>query len=159
VNVLTIYLDEQNDIDLKNEITSLTKKSATQSKNAAHQRNELQNRIDKLQKDVANFEKQEKMLAMLERMQCFITTDHDVLSKKYPKGYFLFASDKYVVIPPRQKAKFDLSLDWENSLIKATDESFILVLLRNLRYYPTEILVENLRPVRLGILLRSNVLA
>ena len=100
----------------------------------------LVNKIEEL----ATIVKQNKMLAMLERMQTLITTDYDVLSRKYPEGYFLFASKKYTVIPSTQKTKSKLTLNWADTKVGFIDEAFVHIILKEFFYHPKEIAVENL---------------
>jgi hypothetical protein len=99
--------------------------------------------MDKLD-EVATLEGQKRTLAILERMQSVKRTDHDVLSKKYPEGYFLFASDRYTVIPPSEIVKDKLTLDWENTKVKFIDDRVVHVLLKELCYQPTKNIVRDL---------------
>jgi hypothetical protein len=109
--------------------------------------NHLQQTIDALNSKVATLENQNRQLSILERMQRYITTDYDVLSRKYPKGYFLFATNKYVVLPSRKDAKSSFTLDWSSSRVAFMDDSFIYITLKDFHYYPNEIKVENLNIV------------
>lgn len=103
--------------------------------------------IDTLHKTVATLENQNKELSILERMQRFITTDYDALSRKYPKGYFLFATNKYTVIPSNRDIKSSVTLDWNSSKVRFIDENFVYIILKEFRYHPNEIRVENLNIV------------
>lgn len=97
--------------------------------------------------EMATAEKQEKMLAILERMQSFVITDHDVLSNKYPEGYYLFASNKYIIIPSNQEITSHFSLKWEDSKVKIVDNDFIYIFLKKFHYFPVEGTIENLNIV------------
>ena len=82
---------------------------------------------------------------MFERMQSLYITDYDILSRKYPKGYYLFANNRYIVIPSSKEAKEQFTLDWSKSKVQFIDDSFIYLSLEHFYYHPNEIEVENLK--------------
>ena len=86
-----------------------------------------------------------EQINMLERMQNLNITNYDILSKKYPKGYYLFASNRYIIIPSSKEAKEQFTLDWSKSKVQFIDDSFIYLILEHFYYHPNEIEVENLR--------------
>lgn len=96
---------------------------------------------------VASLENQNKELSLLERMQRFITTDYDALARKYPKGYFLFANNKYTVLPSNKDIKSSFTLDWTGSKVRFMDQNFVYITLKEFHYHPNEIKVENLNIV------------
>lgn len=107
----------------------------------------LQETINGLTKKVASLENQNKELSILERMQRFITTDYDALSRKYPKGYFLFATNKYTVIPSNRDIKSSVTLDWNSSKVRFMDADFVYIMLKEFHYHPKEIRIEDLNIV------------
>ena len=109
--------------------------------------NKLTQTIADLKLEVATLENQNKQLIILERMQRYITTDHDTLARKYPKGYFLFAANKYTVIPSSKDALSSFTLDWDSSRIQLIDPLFIYITLKNFCYLPLDIIVQNLNIV------------
>lgn len=108
---------------------------------------DLQETINGLTKKVASLENQNKELSILERMQRFITTDYDALSRKYPKGYFLFATNKYTVIPSNREIKSSFTLDWNSSKVRFMDADFVYIMLKEFHYQPKEIRIEDLNIV------------
>jgi hypothetical protein len=108
---------------------------------------QLRATINDLKQEVASLENQKKELSLLERMHRFITTDYDALARKYPKGYFLFANNKFTVIPSNREIKSSFTLDWNSSKVSFMDENFVYITLKGFHYHPNEIKVENLNIV------------
>ena len=104
----------------------------------------LRNTIKDLETKVATLTNQNTMLSILERMQRFFIIDHDILSKKYPKGYFLFASNKYTLIPSNKEVKSNFRLDWDRTKVQFINDSFIYIILKSFHYIPNGIEVVNL---------------
>lgn len=68
----------------------------------------------------------------------------DALEKKYPLGYFLFASDKHKdFIPLHKESKPDYSFDWKNCRIRSISDSIATITLKSFHYYPTEIQIKD----------------
>jgi len=107
----------------------------------------LREAINGLKQKVASLENQNKELSILERMQRFITTDYDALARKYPKGYFLFANNKYTVVPSNKDIKSSFTLDWNGSKVRFMDENFVYITLKEFHYHPNEIKIEDLNIV------------
>lgn len=109
--------------------------------------NKRDSSIESLKAQVATLEKQNKMLSILERMQCYITSDYDELSKKYPEGYYLFASNKYTVIPSNPDEKAIFSLDWNTCKVAKITDSFLHIVLKSFTFLPNNIDIQNLNIV------------
>lgn len=103
--------------------------------------------IDNLTKQVATLENQNSILSILERMQSYISSDYRELSKKYPEGYYLFASNKYTVIPSNKGAETNFSLDWSSCKVKRITDSFLHIALKSFSYLPNNIDIQNLNIV------------
>jgi hypothetical protein len=131
VNIATIYLQEQYDIDLKKEITGLTKTSATLSKNLAQLRIKLRNRIDEL----ATLKQQNKMVVMLEQLWHSEKNNINALIKEYPLGYILFALNYQNRIIPYDKpsTNVEYSINWDKSKILSIDIEAIRVSIRGVK--------------------------
>lgn len=123
ISSIIIYQDETANLEQKTKIDNLKGTLATREK----------------QNEIYEIEKQQ--LAMIERMSCYITTDYKLLSRKYPEGYFLFATNKFNMFPSGQKIK-QFSLKWEESEVEQITDTFIHIFLKSFIYNPLNTKVE-----------------
>ena len=133
ISSITIYQDETDNVALQSKIDNLEDILATQEK----------------QNEIYEIEKQQ--LTMIERMACYITTDYKLLSRKYPEGYFLFATNKFNMFPADQKIK-QFSLKWEESEVEQITDTYIIIFLKNFVFNPT-----NAKFVRFTIVLERKI--
>lgn len=80
-------------------------------------------------------------------MTSYISSDHKELSKKYPEGYYLFASKKYTTIPSNIDIYNNFSIDWKNCQVKRITDSFLYIYLKSFYYFRNKINFKNLHIV------------
>lgn len=80
-----------------------------------------------------------KILNVVEKMHIRRITDHDELNRKYPEGYYLFATNERIILPFNQTTRAKFTLDWENSKVPFIDDSIVYIELRYFKYTPTNI--------------------
>lgn len=107
----------------------------------------LNGTIGGLTKKVATLKNQNSILSILQRMASYISTDYGELSKKYPEGYYLFASNKYTVIPSNNDSENKFTLDWNSCEVKTITDSFLHIVLKSFLYRSRNILIEDLNIV------------
>ncbi|HEX9661764.1 MAG TPA: hypothetical protein VGB27_05720 [Candidatus Binatia bacterium] len=83
------------------------------------------------------------MSSLSEQVEQLRKKDHATLLAKYPEGYFLFASNRYAVVPTNP-FMHRFSLSWEESRARRLGSAYIYISLRKFHYRPTDIVVENL---------------
>ncbi|MEW6521167.1 MAG: hypothetical protein AB1461_17340 [Thermodesulfobacteriota bacterium] len=104
----------------------------------------LNTTISNLTQKVATLENQNNILSILNRMASYISNDYESLSKKYPNGYYLFATNKYTIIPSNTDSAKNFTLDWENCKVNKITDSFLHIILKSFTYLPKNIKIEDL---------------
>jgi len=89
----------------------------------------------------------ETVPALLEQIERLRKKDHSTLLAKYPEGYFLFASNRYSIIPSNPNVIGKFSLDWQSSKIRRIGHNLIHIVLRKFNYHPSDIQITNLNVV------------
>lgn len=115
--------------------------------NGEREKEKLNNSIDSLKNKMATLENQNSMLSILDRMQRFMVSDYNEMSKKYPIGYFLFASNRYTLIPSVKTTKNLFYLDWASCELREITDKFLHILIKKITFYPNHIEIKNLNVV------------
>jgi len=86
----------------------------------------------------------DKRLSILENLQKQASSKKYALEEKYPKGYYLFASNENIIVPQGKEMTLHFDLNWDTCKVAYIDDSFVDIALKHFHYLPTDITIENL---------------